>query len=123
MMDNKIEYIPNNWFNKAVMEKKNPNHDAHDLCLNGYLFKRQRVNKKSINWLCKNFCSVTKVTQTSIKSLVIISLYLMMHRILALKFETCIIRSIRLKESNIKTNHGFFYHLLQKFHKASKLIS
>jgi hypothetical protein len=52
-MESQIEYIPNNWFSKTVMDKENPNHDAHDLCLNGYLFKRQRVNKKSINWLCK----------------------------------------------------------------------
>ncbi|CAF0936932.1 unnamed protein product [Brachionus calyciflorus] len=36
-----------------ISDKPNPNHDAHDLCLNGYLFKRQRINKNSINWLCK----------------------------------------------------------------------
>ncbi|CAF1126652.1 unnamed protein product, partial [Brachionus calyciflorus] len=49
----KIEYVENNWFNKKIKESENLNHDAHDLCLNGILFKRQRINKNSINWLCK----------------------------------------------------------------------
>jgi hypothetical protein len=49
----KIEYVPNNWYNNSVQQKDNPNHDAHDLCYEGFLFKRQRINKNSINWLCK----------------------------------------------------------------------
>ncbi|RNA20979.1 hypothetical protein BpHYR1_012951 [Brachionus plicatilis] len=53
-MDFNIKYIPNNWFKKSIIELENPNYDAHDLCLNGYLFKRHRINKKSINWLCKS---------------------------------------------------------------------
>lgn len=52
-MQNKIEYVENNWFNKVVSENSNPNHDAHYLCLDGYFFKRHRINKNTINWLCK----------------------------------------------------------------------
>ncbi|CAF1032466.1 unnamed protein product [Brachionus calyciflorus] len=52
-MDNLIEYIPNNRFNSTLLNQANLNHDGHDVCYNGLLFKRQRINKNSINWLCK----------------------------------------------------------------------
>ena len=54
----KIEYVPKNWIKKCILDQSNPNNDANDLCLDGYLFKRYRVNKNTINCLCKNpFCS------------------------------------------------------------------
>ena len=48
-----MEYIPNNWFNSKHVNQENVNHDAHDLFHNGFLFKRHRINKNNINWLCK----------------------------------------------------------------------
>ncbi|CAF0884641.1 unnamed protein product, partial [Brachionus calyciflorus] len=48
-----MEYVPNNWFNSKHINLENLNHDAHDLLHNGFLFKRQRINKNTINWLCK----------------------------------------------------------------------
>ncbi|CAF1076776.1 unnamed protein product [Brachionus calyciflorus] len=38
---------------RDILDSSNPYHDAYDLFLNGYLFKKQRLNKNGINWLCK----------------------------------------------------------------------
>jgi hypothetical protein len=61
-MEQNIKYIPNNRFNVKLLNQSNPNHDGHDLCYNGILFKRHRINKNSINWLCKNSNCLGSIT-------------------------------------------------------------
>ncbi|RNA17441.1 hypothetical protein BpHYR1_034221 [Brachionus plicatilis] len=50
-MDYKIEYFENNRFNRDVKERTNLIHDAHDLCLNTYLYKRHNVDSQFENIL------------------------------------------------------------------------
>ena len=62
--ENSLIYLPNNWYSSEKLDQENKNHDGMDLCLNGYLFKRQRINKNSINWLCKTSGCNASVTVT-----------------------------------------------------------
>ena len=53
--EKKFVYITNNTY-KPEFEKQNSNSakDGLDVMLENYLFSRHRVNKNSINWLCKH---------------------------------------------------------------------
>ncbi|CAF1038608.1 unnamed protein product [Brachionus calyciflorus] len=62
--NNSIIYIPNTWFSSDKINDKDSNHDCMDLCYDGYLFKRHRINKNSINWLCKTNGCNSSVTVT-----------------------------------------------------------
>ncbi|CAF1044124.1 unnamed protein product [Brachionus calyciflorus] len=62
--ENSLIYLPNYWFTSEKVNQENQNHDCMDLCLNGYLYKRQRINKNSINWLCKTSGCNASVTIT-----------------------------------------------------------
>ncbi|CAF1135550.1 unnamed protein product, partial [Brachionus calyciflorus] len=55
-----ITFLPNTWFNSEIKANENLDHNGMDLCFNGYLFKRHRINKNSINWICKvNGCNAS----------------------------------------------------------------
>lgn len=62
--NNSISYIPNTWFSSDKINDIDTNHDCMDLCYDGYLFKRHRINKNSINWLCKTNGCNSSVTVT-----------------------------------------------------------
>ena len=53
----KVSYLKNNTFKRydveAVRIEAEKNHDGYDLIYENLLFTRHRINKASINWLCK----------------------------------------------------------------------
>ncbi|CAF0978065.1 unnamed protein product [Brachionus calyciflorus] len=52
-MEHSNFYVPNNKLKQETLTN-NLNHDSHQLCFNGHISKRQRINKNNtINWICK----------------------------------------------------------------------
>ena len=54
MENYELNYIESNHFKPTFNENGNKEKKGLELVVNKYLFKRYRVNKSSINWICKN---------------------------------------------------------------------
>lgn len=50
----KVEYLYNNTYKEEFDKDGNPKKQGLDLLIEGFLFKKHRYNKNSINWLCKH---------------------------------------------------------------------